>query len=313
MIRAKAKDAGWLLFIAAPYILVSAFLTQRTGFAPQARPLVAVIWVLAIFMGGFIAGNGDRVYRLLFNGAVGFSFFAAWLLCRNPLALYQETTSGATERAGAMFLILSNLHVNLPDFLPSFIKVGGRAWTPNVVWIAGLGMLVAAYFMFRGPKAGLSFAGHAVLALTLLSGFFAMYVFFPRTVLTAPRTVTLPEGGPWTFYSQSQVARMGEAAKFALLQDDRDYFIFFTTPEPLPRLDVEFGSPFGDYVFRLLVADDQAIAMKTRREVLVRSIVRPPAYPWKGASLYQLSIRLENKSAARTGVTPYILALSPGR
>ncbi len=313
MWRAKCKDAAWLLAIAAPYILASAFLTQRTGHAPQARPLVAVIWVLAIFVGGFIAEKGKHVYRLFFAGAIGFSLFATWLLCRIPLALYQETTFGTTERAGSLFLTLSNLHLYLPNLLPSFIKIEAGRWPPNIIWIAALLLFVAVYLLIRGRDIRPSFPIHLLAVSLLLAVFFVMYVLFPRPVLVSPQAVDMPTGETWTFYSLSRVARMGEPAVFALLQDDRDFHFYFTTQNPLEQLEVLFGSLHGDYVLRLLTADVQAFALKTRREVLRRTLEWPPAYRWKGLSLYHVSLHLENKSDVRTAVTPYVFVLRPGR
>jgi hypothetical protein len=312
MLRSKFKDSVWLLFIAVPYILASAFLTQRSGHAPQARPLVAVIWVLAIFIAGFSAEKGKHVYRYFFFAAIGVSFLVTWLLCRTPLALYQETTFGTTERAGNLFVSLSNMHFYLPDLLPSFIKIEASSRTQNVMWIMALLLFIAVYFCLRRRDIRLSFGGHALLASMLLAGFFFMAVLFPRPVLVSPRTAALPSGEEWTFYSLSLMSRMGEPANFALLQDDRDYHFYFTTRDPLDRLEVVFGSLHGDYVFRLLTADEQAFALKTRREMMSRTIQSPPAYRWKGMNLYRISIRLEKKSAVRTAVTPYVFVLRPG-
>jgi hypothetical protein len=312
MLRARSKDTGWLLFIALPYILASAFLTQRTGYAPQARPLVAVIWVLAIFIGGFLAENGQRLFRYLFAGAAGYSILVTWLLCMNPLALYQETTFGTTERAGALFVMLSNLHFYLPGRLPSFIKVEG-GWIPNAVWIMALVLFIAAFAIIRGRGSKWSFAGHAGVAALLLAGFFVLVVSFPRTVLVSPQTAVLPSGEKWAFFPFSRVARMGEPGHFILLQDDREYIFFFVTQNPLAKLDVDFGSAHGDYEARLLLADVPAFDVTTRHEVLTRTIEAPPAYRWKGLSLYRLSLRLDKRSAVRTGVTPYVFALRPGR
>jgi len=307
--RKKAGEAGWLLFIALPYILASAFLTQRTGYAPQARPLVAVIWVLAIFIGAFITDSRKHAFRYLFDGAVGWSFLATWLLCRYPFALYQETTLGNTERAGSLFITLSNLHVYLPNFLPSFIKIEETGWTPNPVWIAALAIFILLFAVSRAPDRRMSFGGHAAAALTLLAGFFAMYVFFPRAVLMSPRPAALPSGETWTFYSLSRVAKMGEPGRFEIFQDDRDYDFYFASAKPLDQLEVEFGSPHGDYTLRLNIADAVIFAVTTHREVMTRLVERPPAYPWKGRSLYRVSIRLERKSDVRTAVTPYVFAL----
>ena len=313
MIGAKFRDRYWLLFIAAPYILASAFLTQRTGHAPQARPLVAVIWVLAVFMGGFVAEKGKHAYRLFFLGAAGFSFFTTWMLCRNPFALYQETTFGTTERAGRLFVDLSHLHFYLPSLLPSFIKIDGGSWPQNFIWMIALVLFITAYFLFRGRDIQLDFFKHAVLAIMLPIVFFIMVVLFPRPVLVLPRTATMATGEAWTFYSLSLTARMGEPGNFALLQDDRDYDFYFAAPERLGKLEVVFGSLHGDYVIQVRMADEKAFAVKTRREVLSRIVASPAAYRWRGKYLYRVSVRLDKKSAVRTAVTPYVFVLRPVR
>ncbi|MCX6555516.1 MAG: hypothetical protein NTZ12_11000 [Candidatus Aminicenantes bacterium] len=309
------KDTGWLLFIAVPYILISAFLTQRTGYAPQARPLVPVIWILAIFVGGFMAENGNRLYRYFFNGAVGFSFLVTGLLCRNPFALYQETTFGTTERAGTLFIMLSNLHFYLPGRLPSFIKVEDGRWAPNFFWILALALFITVYFFSRqrGRDRGLPFAGHAIVASVLLLIFFAMFVFFPRPVLVSAQTLNMPSGEKWAFFPYSLVARMGEPGNFTLSQDDRNYVFFFATQNRLTKLNVEFGSLHGDYDLRVMMADEPVFAVTTRRQVLTRTIESPPAYRWKRLFLYLVSIRLDKRSDVRTEVTPYRFALRPGR
>ncbi len=313
MFRARSREAFWLLLIAGPYILLSAFLTQRTGFAPQARPLVPIIWILVIFIGAFLAESGKRIFAYLFRGAICLSLLITWLLCLNPFALYQETTFGNTERAGTLFLKLSNLHFYLPGLLPSFIKVDGGRWPQNSIWLLALVLFIAAYFFMRGRDWRMTYFAHTVTVFVLLVVFFWLFVLFPRPVLVLPRQAAMPAGEEWTFYSLSLMARMGEPGKFALLQDGRDYDFYFSTRKPLEKLEVVFGSLHGEYVMRLQTADEKAFAVKTRREVLSRTIVSPPVYRWKGRNLYRLSIRLDKKSDVRTAVTPYVFALGPGR
>ena len=312
LFRKKAGEAGWLLFLALPYIFVSAFLTQRAGYAPQARPLVAVIWVPLIFIGAFIADGRKHAFRYLFNGAVGLSLLMTWLLCQHPFALYQETTLGTTERAGDLFVTLSNLHVFLPRFLPSFIKVE-EGWSPNAFWIAALAVFILVFLLVRLPDKRMRFGGHAVAAFVLLAGFFAMYVYFPRAVLMTPRSVDLPTGEQWTFYSLSRVARMSEPARFDVSQDNRSYDFYFSSAQALEKIDVEFGSTQGDYTLRLNMADTPIFAVTTHREVMTRTIESPPAYPWKGLNLYRVTIQLDRTSDVNTGVNPYLFALRPGR
>jgi hypothetical protein len=217
-----------------------------------------------------------------------------------------------TERAGALFVMLSNLNFYLPSRLPSFIKVEEGRWTPNPIWIMALALFIAAYFIVRGRGMKMPFIGHCITVFVLLAGFFVIVVFFPRPVLVSPQTMTMPTGEKWAFYPFSRVARMGDPGSFALLQDDREYVFFFVTQNPLAKLDIEFGSPYGDYEVRLWMADVPVFSLTTRREVLMRTITAPPAYRWKGVNLYRLSLRLDKRSDVRTGVTPYVFALRPG-
>jgi Ca2+/Na+ antiporter len=311
--RRRAKDAWLLLFVAGPYVLVSAFLTQRTGYAPQARPLVAVTWVLVIFLGYFLAEGRKRLFRVLFNVGAFLSFFFVWLFLKHPFALYQETTYGTTERAGDLFVTLSNLHLHLPSFLPSFIKVEEGRWPPNIFWIGGLVALILAYLLVRRHDFRMSFGAHVVLAGALLAGFTAMYVFYPRAVLMSPRPAAMKTGDKWTFYSLSRVARMDEPGRFSILQDNRDYDFYFLTHRPFEALEVEFGSEHGDYDLTCALFDAPAFEIKTRREVKTQTVAPMEFYRWKGGYLGRVSIHLERRSEVRTAVTPYVFAIRPAR
>jgi len=313
LVRRKAKDFWLLLFLTGPYIFVSAFLTQRGGYAPPARPLVAVVWSMALLVGWFLAHNGRKIFAYLMDFAVGLSVLAVWLLCQNPLALYQETTSGTTERGGALFYILSHLHFYLPNILPSFIKVEEWRWTPNFVWPILLLLFVAAYLIVRKHSFRMKFGHHQALTAAGLALFFVWFGFYPRTVLYSPRKIDLPSGEKLTFYSLSRVARPREGGGFALLEDGRDYYFYFATGKPVARLKAEFGSTQGDYDLKLRFFDEPPFEDTTRREMKEKVFESPPAYRWKGASLYEVVFHLEKRSDVRTGVNPYTLAFQPLR
>ncbi|MCX6563139.1 MAG: hypothetical protein NTU60_05985 [Candidatus Aminicenantes bacterium] len=313
LIRRKRQDFWLFLFLTGPYVFVSAFLTQRAGYAPPARPLVAVIWGMAVLVGYFLAYNGKKIFAYLMDFAIGLSFLFVWILCQNPLALYQETTTGTTERGGALFYILSHLHFYLPNILPSFIKIEEWRWTPNFVWPVLLLVFVAAYLLVRKHRFSLKFGHHQVLVASGIALFFLWFVFYPRTVLLSPRKVDLSSGEKLTFYSLSRVAKVKEGGGFALLEDNRDYHFYFATGRPIDKLKVEFGSMQGDYDLKLRFFDAPAFEESTRREIKVKVLDSPPAYRWKRASLYQIVVHLEKRSDVRTGVNPYTLGIQPLR
>lgn len=313
MVRKKSADFWLLMFITGPYVLVSAFLTQRAGYAPQARPLVAVAWGLAILLGYFLAYNGKKIFAYMMNFAIGLSFINVWLLCRNPFALYQETTSGTTERGGDLFYILSHLHFYIPNVLPSFIKVAEWRWWPNFVWPALILAFAATYLLVRKHSLALRFAQHRTLTAAGLALFFIGFAFYPRLTLGPPRKIALPSGEKMTFYSLSRAALLKEGGGFSLLEDNRDYHFYFASGKPFDKLKIEFGSLQGDYRLELKMFDAFLFADVTRKEMKDRVLESPPAYRWKTSYLYDLTVHLEKTSDVRTGVNPYALSIQPVR
>jgi len=315
MARRRLKDLLLLVFLAGPYVFVSAFLTQRAGYAPQARPLVSVIWALAVPLGYFLACNARPILRRLFNLAAGIGLFFVWLLLSNPLYLYQETTQGTTERGGGIFYLLSNLHFRLPDLLPSFIKVEGGGWRPNAIWMAGLAVLVLAYVIVKPakdpPRPRLGFSRHAGMAAAALLLVFAWIVLYPRLILYNPVRVDFQGRERLTFYSLSRVARMGDPGRFALLEDDRSYTFTFVSPRPLRELGLDVGSEAGDYRTRLVLFDRPVFEDDTRHEFKAVSLPSPPFYKRGEGYLYSLTIELERLSEVETGLHPYRFALRP--
>jgi hypothetical protein len=314
MIRRRSRWPLVLAFLAGPYVFVSAFLTQRGGYAPQARPLVSVIWAMAIPLGFFLAHNARPLLRRLFNLAAGVGLFFVWLLLSNPFFLYQETTQGAIERGGGIFYLLSNLHFRLPSLLPSFLKVEGR-WLPNAAWIGGLALLLIACAFIKPGKAGgrrrLSFACHAGMASAALLLVFVWIILYPRLILYNPVRVDFPGQGRLIFYSLSRVARMQEPGRFALLEDNRSYTFSFVAPRPIRELGLEVGSEAGDYRSRLVLFDKTVFEGETRREFKTASVPAPPSYRLGPGFLYRVTIELERRSDVDTGLHPFRLALRP--
>ena len=311
--RRRFRELGLLLLMVAPYILISAALTQRTGYAPPARPLIAVIWVPGILLGYFLAHNTKKLFTFAENFGIGLSLVFVGLFCLNPHALYQETTVGTVERGGDLFYILSHLHFSIPTLLPSFIKVPEWRWAPNFIWPFLILLFMAGYRYARPRSISLKFPHYQALACAGLAVFFAWFVFFPRTTIYPERRVGLAQGGTLSFYGLSRVAKGGENGRFDLLEDNREYYFYFATPSPIRKLRVDYGSTAGDYRLTFGFFDQPVFEAETSRTVESRVFESPPAYRWRGKSLYRATIRLERKSDVRTGLNPYVFGLQPVR
>jgi hypothetical protein len=311
MLKRKRKDFFLLLFLTSPYVLTSAFLTQRTGFAPPARPLVAVIWGMIILAGYFLANNEKKIFGFLFNLAAAVSVLFVFLLLKFPQNLYQETTRGVKERGGGLFYLLSNLHFRLPDCLPSYIKVENWHWLPNFIWLGATILFVMAYAVMKKRSFSLKFSSHLLLTCVAVLIFFFWFVLYPRQVLVDPVRVTLPSGEKVTFYSLSRSSRLIEPGKFQLRQDHRAYRFLFTTPSPVQELNISLGSATGDYSYEIRIFDETFFRGQTVKEVRALNMTSPPRYKLGKASYYELTLQLGKGTGAPIELNPYLLTITP--
>ena len=310
MTRRNFRQFLLIFFLTAPYVLNSALLTQRTGYAPQARPLVAVSWVLAILIGYFLASNAKKIFTVFFRGFAFIGFFFVFLLLKNPLALYQLTTVGISERFGNLFLRLSNLHFFLPRYLPSYLKVDNSRWIPNYAWLAALLLFMGLYILCKQHNFRINTAFHLGIAISVILIVFWM-VLYPRTVLLYPKNTTYPAGQKITSYSLGRVARMGEPGKFQLPRDNRAYIFHFTSWQKLKEIRMEFGSTEGEFEVEVHFFDDILFKGETSYDFATLQLPVPSSYRLKNTNLYRLSIHLKRKSGAIAFSKPYLFSIQP--
>jgi len=292
MLRQKKKQAWLIIFLTWPYFLFSAFLTQRSGYAPQARPLVASFWGFSIFLGYFLATNRKKYLSFLANGAFIYSLIITILLLLSPLNLYQETTAGTTDRSGGLFLLLSHLHFSLPEILPSFLKIEGSFWWPNYIWL-GLFFLCLALSQLRFDlNFRFNFGFKVFLILAGLGFLLFWFAYYPRLVLTHPVKKRWPEDQIVTFYSLSRVAQLKMPGTFLLPQANRPYHFWFQSSTRLEGIEIAMSSPSGKIPVELLAFDYsffQGTIDSSGRKI---ELSEPPFYRLGKNYLYWLTINL---------------------
>lgn len=300
-----------LFFLAAPYVLNSALLTQRTGYAPQARPLVAVSWALIVLIGFFLRFNAKKLFSILFNICVFISLIFVLFLLKNPLALYQLTTAGTADRFGLLFLRLSNLHFSLFDYLPSFIKADNADWIPNWAWIAGIILFMGLYSISKKHAFRMGTSGHLAIASSAILLIFFWLVLNPRLVLLYPQNTTYPSGHKITFYSLGRVAQMVEPGKFHLPRDNRAYIFHFTSWQKLEGLRIDFGSPDGVFDVKIDLFDENIYNGETSAQNKTLELPFPHSYKYKNTNLYRVSIHLERRSGVIAFSKPFDFSILP--
>jgi len=311
MVRRKTKELGWLLFIGGPYVLVSALLTQRTGYAPQARPLVAVFWVMPLLLLTFLRRPPRKLYASLFVGASIGSFIMTWLLLKNPFALYQETTQGPTDRGGALFYLLSNLHDQVTRYLPSYLKSAEGPWAPNVAWLLAVLLFVAGYLVSRERKKDTHPATPVIFSLAAVVLIFSWLGMFPRPILMNPTRVEYPSGTKLTFYSLSRAAWPSGPGRFLLPEDGRSFIFSFQSLEPLADLRFDFGSEASVDKVEIRYFDQAAYVGRTENRMRATQIPARPAYRFKKTWLYWVTITVNRTAGPKPADSPYVFAIQP--
>jgi len=300
-----------LLFLSAPYVLNSAFLTQRTGYAPQARPLVAVSWILAILIGYFLVFNAKKIFSIIFWIFAFIGFCIVFLLLKNPLALYQLTTAGISDRFGNLFLQLSNLSFSLFKYLPSYIKINNTGWFPNYAWIGGTLLFIALYIVIRKHSFRIKMPYHLGMTSIGILILFFWLALYPRTVLLYPQNTTYSTGQKITFYSIGRVAQMIEPGKFHLPRDNRAYIFHFTSWRKIKECQIDFGSTEGVFDVEVDLFDVALFKGQTSHNIQTLQLTTPSFYRFKNTNLYRLSIHLKRKSGVIAFSKPFLFSIQP--
>ncbi len=298
-----------LLFLTAPYVLGLAFLTQRGAYAPQARTQVAVFWVMGIFLGYFLVHNAKKIFTFMFSAALVFGYIVIYALLKNPWALYQSTTFGETQRAGQLFINLSNLHFYLPQFLPSFLKLENRGWLPNYIWIMVLVLFITGYLIVKKHTFKTKLSVHVGIVCLTLVLVFLLAVLFPHFTLQAPINMTLPTGEKLIFYSLGRVIRIPSPGQFHLPRDKRTYVFYYTYWRPLDEFLLNFGSLDGEFDVDIKYFDLSLFKGTVSKEMKSIQVSPSAFYRFKKRYLYRLSIELHRTSGVIAYTNPFLFSL----
>jgi hypothetical protein len=315
MARRARRELVGLLLIAGPFVLNYAFFTHRQGYCPQARVLAPVSWVGAVAVGYFLAHNGRRMYRWLFGAAAAAGAAVSVLLLRHPSFLYQATTYGNTQRAGDLFVLLSNIRLFLPDGLPSFIKVKNTGYLPNYFWTAAMAVFILVYILTKNRDRGrLPAAFHGAAAAAVLAAGVFLWVLFPRTVLYPSWAVRYSSGGALGFYMMPMgrgVVAKNEGEMY--LHFAKPYRFLFSSRTPLEAVKLKYGSLEGEHEIRVGFFDLPLFEARTAGEMAEKVFAPAASYRWRSLYVYDLTVELKKFSGENLLEDPYFFQVVPVR
>jgi hypothetical protein len=313
MVRKARRELLAMIIIGLPFILTWALVTNRAGRCPQGRVLAPLIWIGAVLIGYFLAFNRNKLFQLLFRGAAFLGLVIAVILLSHPPFLYQPTTHEYTQRAGDLFIFLSNLQIFLPSALPSFLQMRNADYLPNYCWILAIMAFVAFYIVLKNKRSEpLGPAFHALLAGVLVLAASAMWVLYPRSVLYPVRTFTYASQRTLGFYlfplGRDVVAKNGAEL---YLHTGQPRQILFSSRKKLERVKLVYGSEQGEYDVKLQWFDLPFIEGRTTNEKKEWVSEPPGYYPFRNLYLYQINFAFKKKPTESLLVNPYFLQIVP--
>ncbi len=134
--RFRIEKLGFIFIPLFLYIFNYAFNTHRGGYCPPARPLGPFIWFFALLIYMYLKSTKfEKEKRTIFSLLTSITVFVSTILILKPLFIYNTTTHEVTTRASQLTNYLTNSVIDLPKFLPSFLKIYNWNHKANYFWI----------------------------------------------------------------------------------------------------------------------------------------------------------------------------------
>ncbi len=220
---------------AGAFVFNYAFLTHRGGYCPQARPLVPVMWILMMFAVIYLKESNNQPFRKLFYYLPLYSLFVTIYQVLHPFTIYQATTSDNPHRAGLLFQQWSNLHLRLPELLPSFVKVpDNHLYLPNAIALLIFIILITLSLM------NLKARKLKPLTITVFFVVISIFAAFPQISRANPTLVDRSDVIPHRIYNVSPHPARRPERIFACTAAGRySYTISTFKPAPYIVIDIE--------------------------------------------------------------------------
>lgn len=315
LFRKSKRDFVVFLLLVLPYIGNYALVANRQGASPQGRAIAPLTWVGILLVGYFLVHNKNKIYSALFGAAVAVTVGVTLVLLFHPSFLSQSTTHEVTQRAGDMFLFLSNQRFSIPSFLPSFLKMNNLGYVPNYVWLGAVLLFIAAYAFVsrRIPKKPGRVRPAIPVAVALAAAFF-LWVFFPRVVLLPAQTFNYDSGdrlAAYLFPVTTDVVAKNQGEFW--LHKERTYRLVLGSPRKLNRVKLVFGSHIGREEVAVDFFDLPVFQGATERERKELIYAPPAAVPFGRIFLYEFSVAFRKTSEEDLAVDPYLFQVVPLR
>lgn len=286
-----------------PHILVSgagfAFMfflgysTVRAGYCPQARYLAPVAWVLMLFTIIYYRETTNRWFKKVVLILPIYGMMVTAYQVFYPFTLYQSVTHLNLNRPGLMFQQWSNIYIDLPALLPSFVKLPGNfKYAPNLVFLALLVLFIL--FSLKKVKLNRSHAKGTIGLSVVFLLLFVIFALFPKVPAYNPILLTKENAMPCKIYGESVYPTRTIERTFEL--NGKDLYSFtISTVKPAESFVLELENS-GPQKYRVSVLNfDRPIKTESLDASSVRSmeISKPQHKVFKNLYYYRFHLHLD--------------------
>jgi len=305
LFKRKKKEAATLAVVFAIFWILCASTFYWGGYCPPGRPLLPVVWILAVFWAEALSRGEDKKLLHVRNFLIALSFFLVLMAVQNPKLLYHESLSSLSllsprEITGKLLAGLGNLLIDWTKIVPSLSNTvaGQKNWIPLIFWLLGLMGITAISLRQKRRK-------EAATGSPALSGHLALIVFLSLVAIASTffsvrleRRGGLKNSG-WELVPQDENSYDPERGGFWVRGDSRSWLIIMTAG-PISEVRLSLQSPVGGKAVVWVGGSRRDIELGSKSgNERTESYFSPLCFPWKGSYLYSLQIE------AKSGFYPY--------
>ncbi|UCE40106.1 MAG: hypothetical protein JSV17_11620 [Candidatus Aminicenantes bacterium] len=203
LFKKKKKESLLLLAIFSTYTMFSAYYYWG-GYCPPGRPLIPVLWILALLLAISLAENRTHVRSALIRVSTALSFLIVWVAMKNPWILYHEDISSDYygQAIGSNLLhAISNTFIDFQKWVPSFVRGETQSPASLIFWTILMILIVVTYVTKNKKKEVRSISikqGKQMVTVFCLSLVLLTYIFFDIRL----EKKEIYEGQNYTLYFQ---------------------------------------------------------------------------------------------------------------
>lgn len=259
LIHISRSDFWLLSFLLAVQIGLHAYVHQSSGFSPPTRPLVAGVWLLAIFLTAGFKSGSNRYMKNLRNVLLIVSFIIAILLTIYPHTLYQNIVKN-TMTPSKLYSNLSTIYFDFTKLLPSLLDLDTLSYKAIIFWlIILLAAMLGLYFLSikketpEYKKEAHKYSRAIAWAMLMLTFCFFLFCLFPRVRLDRLNSMEFPADIPFKAYFLRGNCYGPELGGF-WVRGESEARIILQTPVEAKQLNIKLRSPITQTV-KIGVAD----------------------------------------------------------